>query len=230
MKRNYYKEFDRLYNVGINPYKNHDRWLNDLEDGKTYWTFFMSTSNSGDSLRDYTGLFQVKPTRGSYPRFHSYAKHQIYWEWEIVPSPTTKKWGKTIAHNIEIYMNGYGTATTSFFDNYEDAVAAHDMQILSLSSGLSVGKREAMRSKMISFGKTSIVVESTVRIKGTNAVIVKIDKMVFVSVDEDGRPVTHGKPITPLQNKYECSSCGKYDGTMSKRAEIRNEELKNLNR
>ena len=106
---------------------------------------------------------------------------------------------------------------------------------------------------VISFGKTSIVVESTVRIKGTNAVIVKIDKMVFVSVDEDGRPVTHGKPITTLQNKYECSSCGKYDGTvnrnlfdgmcadcttrslhddgaMSKRAEIRNKELKNLNR
>lgn len=107
----------------------------------------------------------------------------------------------------------------------------------------------------LSVGKTSITVECTVRIKGSSTIIVKIDKMVFVSVDEDGHPVLHGKWITPVQqtvSSYECSYCGNFDdtvnrnlfdgmcadcashslyddGTICKKAKIRNQELEKLN-
>jgi len=52
---------------------------------------------------------------------------------------------------------------------------------------------------VVSFGKTSITLEVVARIKDTKNEILKIDKMVFVSVDEDGRPTPHGKTI----KKYE---------------------------
>lgn len=52
---------------------------------------------------------------------------------------------------------------------------------------------------VVSFGKTSITLEVIARIKDTKNEILKIDKMVFVSVDEDGRPTPHGKTI----KKYE---------------------------
>jgi acyl-CoA thioesterase YciA len=44
---------------------------------------------------------------------------------------------------------------------------------------------------VVSFGTTSITVECVVRIKETGNVIVRIDKMVFVSVDADGHPTRH---------------------------------------
>ena len=46
---------------------------------------------------------------------------------------------------------------------------------------------------VISFGRTSITIECVVRNKETGDVIVKIDKMVFVSVDKDGHSTPHGK-------------------------------------
>jgi acyl-CoA hydrolase len=52
---------------------------------------------------------------------------------------------------------------------------------------------------VVSFGKTSITLEVVARIKDTKNEILKIDKMVFVSVDEDGRATPHGKKI----KKYE---------------------------
>jgi acyl-CoA hydrolase len=46
---------------------------------------------------------------------------------------------------------------------------------------------------VVEFGRTSITVQVIARIKDTKDEILKINKMVFVSVDEDGRPVPHGK-------------------------------------
>ena len=52
---------------------------------------------------------------------------------------------------------------------------------------------------VVSFGRTSITLEVVARIKDTKNEILKIDKIVFFSVDEDGRPTPHGKTI----KKYE---------------------------
>lgn len=40
---------------------------------------------------------------------------------------------------------------------------------------------------------TTITVECHVRIKQTHQEIVSIDQIVFVNVDDDGRPVRHGR-------------------------------------
>lgn len=47
--------------------------------------------------------------------------------------------------------------------------------------------------KAIHFGRTSLTLACQVRNKITHKLILTIDKMVFVSVDENGRPTPHGK-------------------------------------
>jgi acyl-CoA hydrolase len=45
----------------------------------------------------------------------------------------------------------------------------------------------------INFGKTSLTLKVVVINKDTDSVIVQIDKMVFVSLDTEGKPFPHGK-------------------------------------
>jgi acyl-CoA hydrolase len=47
--------------------------------------------------------------------------------------------------------------------------------------------------KAVSFGRTSLTLTCQVRNKITQKLILTIDKMVFVSVDEEGVPTPHGK-------------------------------------
>jgi acyl-CoA hydrolase len=47
--------------------------------------------------------------------------------------------------------------------------------------------------KAVSFGRTSLTLTCQVRNKITQKLILTIDKMVFVSVDEEGVPMPHGK-------------------------------------
>lgn len=47
--------------------------------------------------------------------------------------------------------------------------------------------------KAIHFGRTSLTLACQVRNKITQKVILTVDKIVFVSVDENGLPVPHGK-------------------------------------
>jgi acyl-CoA hydrolase len=51
---------------------------------------------------------------------------------------------------------------------------------------------------VVSFGRTSVILEVVARIKDTKNEILKIDKMVFVSIDENGQPVPHGKTIKKI--------------------------------
>jgi len=45
----------------------------------------------------------------------------------------------------------------------------------------------------VNVGRSTITVECHVRIKHTKQEIVSIDEIVFVNVDDNGRPVRHGK-------------------------------------
>jgi acyl-CoA hydrolase len=47
--------------------------------------------------------------------------------------------------------------------------------------------------ELISFGTTSITISCAVRNKDSQRLIIKIDKIVFVSVDDDGKPTPHNK-------------------------------------
>jgi acyl-CoA hydrolase len=44
----------------------------------------------------------------------------------------------------------------------------------------------------VGFGKTSITIACEVRNKDTKQSIIRIDKIVFVLVDENGKPTSHG--------------------------------------
>jgi acyl-CoA hydrolase len=47
--------------------------------------------------------------------------------------------------------------------------------------------------KAIGFGRTSLTLNCQVRNKINQKIILTIEKMVFVSVDDDGKPCPHGK-------------------------------------
>lgn len=47
--------------------------------------------------------------------------------------------------------------------------------------------------KALAFGTTSLTLNCVVRNKITHKTILTIDKIVYVSVDDDGKPVAHGK-------------------------------------
>ena len=46
---------------------------------------------------------------------------------------------------------------------------------------------------LVKFGKTSVTICCDVRNKKTKQSIIKIDKIVFVLLDENGRPKPHNK-------------------------------------
>lgn len=50
-----------------------------------------------------------------------------------------------------------------------------------------------MGVEVVRFGRTSLTLRCEVRNKLTRKVILKIDKVVYVSLDAEGKPVPHGK-------------------------------------
>lgn len=50
--------------------------------------------------------------------------------------------------------------------------------------------------ELADIGTTSITITCDVRNKATKQSIIKIDKIVFVLLDENGKPTPHGKPKT----------------------------------
>ncbi len=47
--------------------------------------------------------------------------------------------------------------------------------------------------EVLSFGTSSVALRAEVRNKITKAVIIAIDRMVFVNLDENGNPLPHGR-------------------------------------
>lgn len=47
--------------------------------------------------------------------------------------------------------------------------------------------------EVVGFGKSSVTMKSITRNKNTKQVILSIEKIVFVLLDEEGKPVPHGK-------------------------------------
>lgn len=50
-------------------------------------------------------------------------------------------------------------------------------------------------TSVVSIGRTSIILSMEVRNKTTKETIVKVDKIVFVHVDEHGKPAPHGVTV-----------------------------------
>src|SRR6056297_3075944 len=65
------------------------------------------------------------------------------------------------------------------------------MSEIDFVSSATLGDIVEIGMETVKFGKSSITVRCVVRNKFTKDVIIKIDKIVFVHVDEEGRPSPH---------------------------------------
>lgn len=63
-------------------------------------------------------------------------------------------------------------------------------------SSAKIGAIIEMGMEVVHFGKSSITLRCEVRNKITERVILRIEKLVFVNLDEDGTPSPHGKQLS----------------------------------
>jgi acyl-CoA hydrolase len=66
------------------------------------------------------------------------------------------------------------------------------MSEINFVSSAKTGDIVEIGCDLVSFGNTSITIACEVRNKDTKQSIIRIDKIVFVLVDEDGKPIPHG--------------------------------------
>lgn len=67
------------------------------------------------------------------------------------------------------------------------------MSEINFVSSAKTGDIVEIGCELVSVGTTSITISCEVRNKGTKQTIIKIDKIVFVMIDENGKPKPHGK-------------------------------------
>lgn len=67
------------------------------------------------------------------------------------------------------------------------------MSEINFVSSAKTGDILEIGCELVSMGTTSITISCEVRNKATKQTIIKIDKIVFVLIDENGRPKVHGK-------------------------------------
>lgn len=67
------------------------------------------------------------------------------------------------------------------------------MSEINFVSSAKTGDIVEIGCELVSIGTTSITISCEVRNKGTKQTIIKIDKIVFVMVDDNGKPKPHGK-------------------------------------
>lgn len=71
-------------------------------------------------------------------------------------------------------------------------IATKFMSEIDFVSSAKLGDIIEIGMQTVAFGKTSITVKCEVRHKFTQKPIIRIDKIVFVNLDEDSRPTPHG--------------------------------------
>lgn len=76
-------------------------------------------------------------------------------------------------------------------------IATKFMSEIDFVSSAKLGDIIEIGMETVKFGKTSITVKCEVRHKFTRDPIIRIDKIVFVHLDDQGRPIPHGvtKPV-----------------------------------
>lgn len=72
-------------------------------------------------------------------------------------------------------------------------VVTKAMSEINFVSSAKVGDVVELGMELVNMGKTSITLGCDVRNKKTKVSIIKIDKIVFVLLDENGKPKEHGK-------------------------------------
>ncbi len=104
--------------------------------GETYWTYYAELTGKGTRLLYYTGLIQAKLKKRS-------KSGECDWE------PINVNLGRTLAHNLPIYMSGYGIASCDFSLDKNEVIKHHDNLLKSWAKRLPTKERERMLSKLI---------------------------------------------------------------------------------
>jgi len=76
------------------------------------------------------------------------------------------------------------------------SVVTKAMSEINFLSSAKVGDVVELGMELVSIGKTSITLSCDVRNKKTKVSIIKVDKIVFVMIDEKGKPKPHGRKST----------------------------------
>ncbi len=66
------------------------------------------------------------------------------------------------------------------------------MSEINFSSPGELGDIVEIGNKLVSVGKTSITVACQIRHKLTKKEVINVDKVIFVSIDNNGQPIEHG--------------------------------------
>ena len=74
----------------------------------------------------------------------------------------------------------------------ERSIVTKAMSEINFVSSAKTGDIIEIGCELVQFGNTSVTISCEVRNKDTKQTIIRIDKIVFVSVDENGRPKPHG--------------------------------------
>jgi acyl-CoA hydrolase len=72
------------------------------------------------------------------------------------------------------------------------SIVTKAMSEVNFLSSAKIGDIIEIGCELVEFGRTSITIACEVRNKDTKQSIIRIDKIVFVSVDENGKPKQHG--------------------------------------
>ena len=72
------------------------------------------------------------------------------------------------------------------------SIVTKAMSEVNFVSSAKLGDVVEIGCELVQFGTTSITIACEVRNKDTKQSIIRIDKIVFVSVEANGRPIPHG--------------------------------------
>jgi acyl-CoA hydrolase len=85
----------------------------------------------------------------------------------------------------------------------ERNIVTKAMSEINFISTAKTGDIAEIGCELISFGTTSITIACEVRNKDTKKTIIKVDKIVFVLLNEEGKPKAHNKSLDDDDYKFE---------------------------
>jgi len=72
------------------------------------------------------------------------------------------------------------------------SIVTKAMSEVNFVSSAKLGDIVEIGCELVGFGRTSVTIACEVRNKDTKKTIIRVDKIVFVAVDENGKPTPHG--------------------------------------
>jgi acyl-CoA hydrolase len=75
---------------------------------------------------------------------------------------------------------------------FTKSIVTKAMSEVNFISSAKLGDIVEIGCELVEFGTTSITIACEVRNKDTKKTIIRVDKIVFVAVDENGKPTPHG--------------------------------------